>query len=149
MTESELPPDWVLRQLLRDRPDPITDIALAARQLVLNCAGDCCEMIYEVYCISDAFSFTGKLGQAFIHIATYGQHVNLGFNRGAELDDPHDRLHGTGKLIRHVRLASLKEVGHRDIKRLVMAAVSQGRQMAAQHGGPVTPFVAVHWKARK
>jgi hypothetical protein len=149
MTTPERPPELILRQLLRDRPDEITDIALAARQLVLKCAGDCCEMIYEVYCISDAFSFTGKLGQAFIHIASYGRHVNLGFNRGTELDDPHGRLCGNGKLMRHVRLESLKAVNGRDVKRLVMAAVAQGRQMAEQRGGPVTPFVAVHRKGQK
>jgi hypothetical protein len=149
MTTPERPPELILRQLLRDRPDQITDIALAARQLVLKCAGDCCEMIYEVYCISDAFSFTGKLGQAFIHIATYGRHVNLGFNRGAELNDPHGRLQGTGKLIRHIRLGSLEEVAQRDIQHLVMAAVAQGRQMAAQRGGPVTPFVSVQRKVRE
>jgi len=48
---------------------------------VLKSAGECSEIIYETYCISNAFSFTGKQGQVFIHIATYAKHVNIGFDR--------------------------------------------------------------------
>jgi len=48
------------------------------------------------------FSFTGKQGLGFIHIATYANHVNIGFDRGTELEDPDELLRGTGKLIRHI-----------------------------------------------
>ncbi len=64
----------------------------------------------ETYCVSNAFTFTGKQGQGFIHIATYAGHVNLGFDRGTELDDPDEKLKGTGKLIRNIRLNSIADM---------------------------------------
>ena len=111
--------------------------ALAARKAVLNSAGQCSELIYETYCISNAFSYTGKQGQGFIHIATYATHVNIGFDRGTELNDPDGLLHGTGKLIRHVRLNSAADVKEESILRLIDAAVEQGLTMAETQGGVV------------
>jgi hypothetical protein len=46
------------------------------------------------------------LRDAFCHVAAYSRYVNLGFNRGAELSDPECIVQGSGKLIRHVRIAS-------------------------------------------
>lgn len=111
--------------------------ALAARKAVLNSAGQCSELIYETYCISNAFSYTGKQGQGFIHIATYATHVNIGFDRGTELNDPDGLLHGTGKLIRHVRLNSAADVKEESILRLIDASVKQGLTMAETQGGVV------------
>ena len=100
-------------------------------------------MIYETYCISNAFSFTGKQGQGFIHIATYAEHVNLGFDRGTELEDPNGLLKRTGKLIRHVRLNSFADVKQDSIIRLIAQAVKQGLAMAEKKGGAVEAKVVV------
>lgn len=96
--------ELVLRELMQDRPEQVVSTAIAARKAVLKLAGECSELIYETYCISNAFTFTGKQGQGFIHIATYAKHVNLGFDYGTKLEDPEGLLQGTGKLIRHIRL---------------------------------------------
>lgn len=37
------------------------------------------------------------------YLASYSDHVNLGFYRGAELPDPRKLLEGTGKALRHVK----------------------------------------------
>ena len=52
------------------------------------------------YAVSIAFTYTEKSRGAFCHIAVYKGHVNLGFNRGAELPGGEGVLEGTGKLIR-------------------------------------------------
>ncbi len=148
MPEAALPAELILRQLMKDRPDQVVAAALAARRAVLKSAGECCELIYETYCISDAFSFTGKLGQSFIHIATYAGHVNVGFSRGTELDDPEGLLEGTGKLIRHVRIGSLSDLKKAPFKRLIDAAVAQGHQMAEKKGGSVPARVTVNRSAK-
>jgi hypothetical protein len=127
--------ELILQELMRDRPEPLVRIALAARKAVLRIAGECSELIYETYCISNAFTFTGKQGQGFIHIATYAQHVNLGFDRGTELDDPDKLLEGTGKLIRHVRLNSVTDLKREAVRDLIRGAVQQGLTMAAARGG--------------
>lgn len=134
MAESKTQTELVLRDLMRDRKEEVVKIALAARKAVLKTAGKCSELIYETYCISNAFTFTGKQGQGFIHIATYAGHVNLGFDRGTELDDPDEKLKGTGKLIRHIRLNSIADVRDDSVIQLIAQAVSQGRTMAEEKG---------------
>jgi hypothetical protein len=123
MAESKTQTEMILRDLMRDRKED-----------VLKTAGKCSELIYETYCISNAFTFTGKQGQGFIHIATYAGHVNLGFDRGTELDDPEEKLKGTGKLIRHIRLNSIADVRDDSVIQLIAQAVSQGRTMAEEKG---------------
>lgn len=122
--------ELILRELLRDRPEQVVRTAIAARKAVLKATGKCSELIYETYCISNAFTFTGKQGQGFIHIATYSKHVNLGFDRGAELEDPDELLEGTGKSIRHVRLSGVSDLKRPAVMELIRGAVRQGLDMA-------------------
>lgn len=147
MTEAKTQTELVLRELMRDRKEEVVKIALAARKAVLKSAGKCSELIYETYCVSNAFTFTGKQGQGFIHIATYAEHVNLGFDRGTELDDPEGKLKGTGKLIRHIRLNSIADVRDDSVVKLITQAVNQGREMAEKKGALAEPIVVV--KRRK
>lgn len=129
--------ELILRELLHDRSEQVVRTALAARNAVLKLAGECSERIYETYCISNAFTFTGKQGQGFIHIATYANHVNLGFDRGTELDDPEGLLQGTGKLIRHIRLKGVSDVKRAGVTNLIRGAVQQGLAMAHLKGGRI------------
>ncbi len=143
MAASKGQTELLLLELMQDRPDEVVRAALAARKAVLKSAGECSELIYETYCISNAFSFTGKQGQGFIHIATYAKHVNIGFDRGTELQDPDGLLAGTGKKIRHIRLSHASDVKRDSIIRLIDAAVEQGRDMAEKKGGIVPASVVV------
>lgn len=135
--------ELILRELMQGREDGVIKKTLAARKAVLKVAGKCSEIIYETYCSSNAFTFTGKQGQGFIHIATYAEHVNLGFDRGTELGDPDKHLAGTGKLIRHIRLKSTVETRTPAVVRLIEQAVDQGRAMAEAKGESAQPIVVV------
>lgn len=57
------------------------------------------------------------------YFKAFKTHVNFGFFRGAELDDPHGLLEGTGEKMRHVKLKSLEDVNEEALKRLVSLAV--------------------------
>ena len=124
-----------LWEVMSDRPDAVVEIALAARKSVLKAAAGCSEFVGETYCVLNLFSFTGKHGQAFIHIATYSKHVNLGFNHGARLDDPEGLLEGTGKVIRHIRINSKSQLRSKPVKDLIAIAVVHAREMAEAKGG--------------
>ena len=52
--------------------------------------------------------YAGK--KSVCYIAAFKDHVNLGFARGAELLDSKDRLEGSGKGMRHVKIRSAKEI---------------------------------------
>jgi hypothetical protein len=109
---------------------------------VLAAAPDANELIYDAYnAVSCAYSFTGRLQEAFLHIAAYSGHVNLGFNRGAELVDPAGMLVGSGARIRHVRIGSPADLRSAPLRSLVRAAVAQGRDLAP--GGAARSVSAV------
>src|SRR5713226_7223589 len=89
----------------------VRELALATRRLVLEEAPGSTELIYDAYnAVATGFSFTGRPSDAFIHVAVYARWVNLGFNRGSELDDPQEVLQGSGRWIRHIRIADPRDL---------------------------------------
>ncbi|HJU38839.1 MAG TPA: DUF1801 domain-containing protein [Tahibacter sp.] len=62
------------------------------------CGDDVVELMHDgcpVACVGDA---------PFAYVNTFAHHVNVGFFRGASLDDPAGLLQGSGKRMRHVKL---------------------------------------------
>lgn len=120
------PPDTRLLEFLQAYDPSIGTIALALRQLVLEEAPDAPEMIYDAYnAVAFGYSFTGRLKEAFIHIASYAKHVNLGFNYGATLADPHGVLLGSGKQVRHIKILSVRDLEKPYLKEYICAAIAQ------------------------
>ena len=60
--------------------------------------------------------------KSFCYFKATKKHVNLGFDRGAELDDPHEMLEGTGKLMRHVKLKPGQAFPEERIRALIKQA---------------------------
>ena len=79
--------------------DFITDLVPRANELIWD----------NYYAVAMACSKSEKLKDAFCHIAVYSQHVNFGFNRGAELTNWNVKLNGEGKLIRHISILKLMQ----------------------------------------
>ena len=63
-----------------------------------------------------------KMSEHFCYLAVYPNHVNLGFNYGAELPDPDGLLEGPGKLLRHVKLRREEDLDDPALRRLLEAA---------------------------
>ena len=98
------------------------------------------ELIYDAYnAVTVAYSFSGRLKEAFCHVAAYSGYVNVGFNRGADLADPDGILVGAGARIRHVRVTRPSDLGSAPLQRLIRAAVAQGRALVpAQPDAPTS-----------
>lgn len=63
-----------------------------------QCGDDVRELMHDgcpVVCVADA---------PFGYVNAFRAHVNVGFFRGAELDDPTGLLEGTGRRMRHVKV---------------------------------------------
>lgn len=80
--------------------DPIEPRSIARKWFVRmrRCGDDVRELMHDgcpVACVGDA---------PFAYVNSFKSHVNVGFFRGAELQDPKDLLQGSGKRMRHVRL---------------------------------------------
>jgi len=63
-----------------------------------------------------------KMSEHFCYIGVFRNHVNLGFNYGAELPDPENLLTGTGKLFRHVKITSPGQLEDPALYKLLKAA---------------------------
>jgi hypothetical protein len=63
-----------------------------------------------------------KMSEHFCYIAFHKDHVNLGFNQGAELPDPEGLLEGPGKTLRHVKIAKPEDLEDPALRRLLEAA---------------------------
>ena len=64
----------------------------------------------------------GKMSEHFCYIAVHRDHVNLGFNYGAELPDPTCLLVGPGKLLRHVKITTPADLDNPALRQLLEAA---------------------------
>ena len=57
-------------------------------------------------------------------IPIYTNHLNLGFNKGTLLPDPHNLLKGTGKLMQHIPITSVKDFDNEPVTNLINAAIA-------------------------
>ena len=121
-----------LHEFLEAFAPGIAKLFLATRRAVLAAAPEANELVYNAYnTVTAAYSFSGRLKEAFCHVAAYSRYVNLGFNRGAELADPSRLLMGEGARIRHVRISSPADLRAPAVEALVRAAARQGRAFVA------------------
>lgn len=84
-----------------------------------GCGDDVLELLHDGHptaCVGDA---------AFGYVDAFKSHVNVGFYRGSELDDPDRLLVGDGKYMRHVKLRPGTPVDRMALTRLVGSAYVQ------------------------
>jgi hypothetical protein len=65
-----------------------------------------------------------KMSEHFCYIAFHKNHVNLGFNQGAELPDPQGLLEGPGKTLRHTKITEPTELENPALRTLLEAATA-------------------------
>ncbi len=81
-----------------------------------QCGKDVLELMHDgcpVACVEDA---------PFAYVNAFKSHVNVGFFRGAMLNDPGALLEGSGKRMRHVKLLPGLPVDDAAIAALIAAA---------------------------
>jgi hypothetical protein len=118
--------------------DPsIQKLALEVRAYLLAIEPRATETIYDAYnAVAIGYSFTGRLKECYCHVAVYARHVNLGFNRGADLDDPEKILQGAGSQVRHVTIRDKSDLASAYLKGLVRAAIVNARALGIAGGVP-------------
>jgi len=101
---------------MRDHPDVLATIARQWFEAMRACGRDVRELLHDGHptaCVGDA---------AFGYVDAFKAHVNIGFFRGAELDDPHGLLEGSGKYMRHIKLKPEQAINEAAIAQLIKAA---------------------------
>lgn len=100
----------------------VIDLFSDLRAYILELFPDSNELIYHTHALTAVFSISEKLGDAFIMLPIYTNHMNLGFNKGILLRDPDKLLTGTRKLIRHIPVQKPSDYRNKKVEALIKAS---------------------------
>jgi hypothetical protein len=104
------PPKELIRFLKRFDP-AIRELALDARDLVVKTLAPSNESILDAYALAMNYGFSARMKDQVLYIGVYTRHINFGFYRGAQMDDPQGILEGSGKQLRHIKIKSQADLG--------------------------------------
>lgn len=128
------PPKELIR-FLQPYDPAIRNLALRLRSLVLKEMGPCHESIYDAYsAVAMGYGPSGRFNDGICHIAVYSKHVNLGFNRGASLEDPKGILQGSGKQIRHITVKTPADLARPELRSYLRRACEVAKVDARKLG---------------
>jgi len=126
------PPTDQLLEYLAEYNLRVGELALSLREIILTEAPDATEKVFKSYVVSTNYSFTERWMDGFCYIAVYPRHVNLGFARGAELDDPEGLLLGSGKIMRHLKVAQPDDLKSPYLRSFIRAAIKHSKSDLAE-----------------
>jgi len=115
-------PDFLF--LLEFKEKRLIELFKDLRSYILEIYPDSNELLYHTHALTTVFSISDKLSDAFCMIPIYTNHLNLGFNKGTLISDPHQLLTGTGNLIRHIPVDSPADYRNKKVKDLVRSAIN-------------------------
>ena len=102
--------DAEFAQAIHSFPAPVQGLAQEVRQLVHRVLPEVVEVAWEQQRNIGFGTGVKKNSEHFCWLMPASAHVTLGFNYGAELPDPTQLLEGTGKLFRHVKIRSARQL---------------------------------------
>lgn len=97
------------------------EVVSALRELIVQAAPEATESIKWAQPVYEDHG-------PFAHIKAFKNHVNFGFWRGVELEDPEGLLEGVGEKMRHVRLTGLEDIRPEVFAAYVESAVKLNRE---------------------
>ncbi len=102
----------------------LVDLYLDLRAYMLDLHPEANELLYHTHALTSVYTISEKLSDAYGMIPIYTKHLNLGFNKGTLLKDPHNLLQGTGKWIRHIPIEKTSDYRNAKVKKLIKEAIS-------------------------
>jgi hypothetical protein len=115
--------------LLGITPEGLETIVIALQQLILEVDPDTCEVVR----LGDRAATYGvgpkKMKEGYAYVQPHKSWVNLGFYKGANLDDPNGLLEGAGKLLRHIKIRSLEDINQPGIRALIKQALEERQKV--------------------
>jgi len=153
LTNMTHPPPKALLKFLKPYDRAIRKLALAVRSVVLAELAPCHENMYDAYnAVSLGYGPTDRLRDGICHVAVYAKHVNLGFNRGSQMDDPDHILQGSGRWIRHISIKTSADLAKPEIRKYLRRArelASANIRSDSQVKGVISTVKAVYATRRR
>ena len=128
------------RFLLELKEKSLINLYSGLREFILDLNPDANELLYHTHALTSVYSISDKLADAYCLIPIYTHHLNLGFNKGTLLDDPHSLLKGTGNLMRHIPIQPTADYNNKKVKELIKKAMDyaiQDRDTPAKQQGKI------------
>ena len=122
MAERDMHQDFL--NVLKYKDQELIDLYIDLRGYILAMYPESNELLYHTHALTSVYSISEKLGDAFIMLPIYTNHLNLGFNKGTLLEDPHSLLQGTGKLIRHILITKPCDYRNKNATQLITEAIN-------------------------
>ena len=118
------PPPRELVEFLRRYDDEVKTLALGLRSVVHAEMAPCHEYIFAMKSkVVLLYGATERvIDDGLCNIGVFVHHVNLGFPRGADLDDPDGVLRGAGLGMRHITLKTLSDLDRPEIRGFLQKA---------------------------
>jgi hypothetical protein len=114
-------PDFLFHLEFKERK--LIELFKDLRAFVLEIYPESNELLYHTHALTSVMSVSDKLSDAFCMIPIYTNHLNLGFNKGTLIHDPHQLLTGTGNLIRHIPIGGRGDYRNERVQKLIESAV--------------------------
>lgn len=113
----------VVEEFLSNYPADVRKISAELRKMARNVMPKAQEFLYY-----DAISYSldDSALKRVCYILPTETYVTFGFLFGAQLDDQHHLLQGSGKRARHIKIKTLEETKNSDLRALVKSAWSHG-----------------------
>ena len=107
------------QQLLNSFPEEKRILAEKVREILLQSS----KKLSETIKWRQLTYVSGKANIAFIYTYKTTAYINLAFFNATSLDDPRNLFEGTGKGMRHLKIASEKDIRAVQIKKWVIQAL--------------------------
>ena len=111
-------------QAIQSFSDEIKEISRQTRKLIYKVFPEVVEVVWIRQKNTGFGTGPKKKTEHFCWLMPATKHVNLGFNYGAELPDPKNLLEGTGKLFRHYKVKSVKDLTNPNLIKLLKYATT-------------------------
>ena len=105
--------------------EDVRSVCIELRRLIASSHKDFVEVVWPRFKIASFGVGPKKMTEHYAYIAAYRSHVNLGFYRGASLDDPRGLLEGTGKKLRHIKFVGTTAVKGPAVRALLRQAIAE------------------------
>lgn len=119
--------------LLEIAEEGLRPIVIRLKEVILELDPDACEVVR----LGDKAATYGvgpkKMSEGYTYILPYKNWVNLGFYKGAVLEDKNGLLEGTGKKMRHIKIRSLEDAERPEIKELLKLALIERKDALAKN----------------
>jgi hypothetical protein len=115
-------------ELLDLATDPIRPVLVRLRAIVLEIHPTAVRVVRLGERSATFGVGPSKMTQAYAYVSPHGKWVNLGFFWGANFNDPKTLLEGTGAKLRHIKVRSVDEANHPDIRVMINTALDERKR---------------------